>query len=108
MLSARWDNPDELYTVIVGALRDGSPADVAEAAEHLYKIDPNRRSAGSDRTGRAVPYRRPVNAVGFATPSEISPILQDAIGSKLSGGPPAPAVAIDAHEALTGNYSRFT
>jgi len=36
MLSARWDNPDELYRVIVGTLQDGLPADVADAAEHLY------------------------------------------------------------------------
>jgi len=45
-----------------------------------------------------------VNAVGFATPGEISPILQDAIVSKLSGGPPVPAAPIDAHEALSGSY----
>lgn len=45
MLSARWDSPDELYQVIVGTLQDGLPADVAEAAEHLYRIDPNRSRA---------------------------------------------------------------
>lgn len=45
MLSARWDNPEELYQVIVGTLQDGLPADVAEAAEHLYGIDPNRSRA---------------------------------------------------------------
>ena len=45
MLRARWDNPDELYQVIVGTLQDGLPADVAEATEHLYKIDPNRSRA---------------------------------------------------------------
>jgi tetratricopeptide (TPR) repeat protein len=45
MLSARWANPDELYTVIVGTLQDGLPADVAEAAEQLYRIDPNRSRA---------------------------------------------------------------
>jgi len=45
MLSARWDSPNELYQVIVGTLQDGLPADVAEAAEHLYRIDPNRSRA---------------------------------------------------------------
>jgi predicted Zn-dependent protease len=45
MLSARWDSPDELYQVIVGTLQDGLPADVAEATEHLYRIDPNRSRA---------------------------------------------------------------
>ena len=45
MLSARWDSPDELYQVIVGTLQDGLPADVAEATEHLYGIDPNRPRA---------------------------------------------------------------
>jgi len=45
MLSARWNNPDQLYQVIVGTLRDGLPADVADAAEHLYKIDSNHSRA---------------------------------------------------------------
>jgi tetratricopeptide (TPR) repeat protein len=45
MLSARWDNPDELYRVIVGTLQDGLPADVADAAEHLYGIYPNHSRA---------------------------------------------------------------
>jgi hypothetical protein len=62
MLSARWESPDELYQVIVGTLQDGLPADVAEAPEHLYQIDPNRSRAlrlgeravrhESDRQGR--------------------------------------------------------
>src|SRR6185436_280069 len=47
MLRSNWDNPDELYKVIVGTLQDGLPADVAEAAEHLYRIDPNRSRAVS-------------------------------------------------------------
>jgi signal transduction histidine kinase/CheY-like chemotaxis protein len=46
-----------------------------------------------------------VNAVGFATPGEISPMLGNAIVSKLSGGPPAKPMPIDAHEALSGNYN---
>ena len=45
MLSARWDNPDELYEIIVVTLQDGLPADVAEATEHLYRIDSNRSRA---------------------------------------------------------------
>jgi hypothetical protein len=47
VLSARWDNPDELYQVIVDTLQDGLPADVADAAEHLYRIDPNHSRAVS-------------------------------------------------------------
>ena len=46
-----------------------------------------------------------VNAVGFASPGEIGPILEDAIVSKLSVGLPAKPVAIDAPEALSGNYN---
>jgi signal transduction histidine kinase/CheY-like chemotaxis protein len=46
-----------------------------------------------------------VNAVGFANPGELSPILGDAIVSKLSDGPPPKPVAIDAHEAINGNYN---
>lgn len=45
MLSANRDNPDELYKIIVGTLQDGLPADVAEATEHLYRIDPDRSRA---------------------------------------------------------------
>ena len=45
MLSERWDNPDELYQVIVGTLQDGLAADVADAAEHLYGIDSNHTRA---------------------------------------------------------------
>lgn len=45
MLSASRNDPDELYKIIVGTLQDGLPADVAEAAEHLYRIDPNRSRA---------------------------------------------------------------
>lgn len=45
-LKASWNNPDQLYNLIVGSLSDGFHADVLVAAEHLYKIDPNRaRSA---------------------------------------------------------------
>lgn len=36
-----WDNPDTLYTIIVGSLRDGFAADVLEASEQLYRIDKN-------------------------------------------------------------------
>ena len=46
-----------------------------------------------------------VNAVGFATPGEISPILADAIVTKVSEGPPATPTPIDAHEALSESYN---
>lgn len=36
-----WDQPDELYQMIVGALNDGFRSDVIDAARHLYEIDPN-------------------------------------------------------------------
>lgn len=36
-----WDNPDGLYSAIVGALNDGFRADIVDAAHHLYKIDSN-------------------------------------------------------------------
>ncbi|MEI9975391.1 MAG: hypothetical protein WDO73_26985 [Ignavibacteriota bacterium] len=45
-----------------------------------------------------------VNAVGFATPGEVSPALGDAIVTKLTDGPPAQPVVVDAREALSGNY----
>jgi tetratricopeptide (TPR) repeat protein len=35
-----WTKPDELYGVIITALQDEFVADVAEAAEHLHRIDP--------------------------------------------------------------------
>jgi tetratricopeptide (TPR) repeat protein len=35
-----WDNPDQLYSIIVGSLNDGYFTDVLGAAEHLYRIDP--------------------------------------------------------------------
>ncbi len=34
-----WDNPDQLYNLIVGSLNDGYFADVLEAAKHLHGID---------------------------------------------------------------------
>jgi tetratricopeptide (TPR) repeat protein len=37
-----WNNPDDLYNIIVSALNDGFRADVIDAAQHLYEIDPNR------------------------------------------------------------------
>ena len=37
-----WNQPDELYTIILSALNDGFRPDVIEAAKHLYNIDPNR------------------------------------------------------------------
>jgi tetratricopeptide (TPR) repeat protein len=37
-----WNQPDKLYTVIFSALNDGFRSDVIDAAQHLYKIDPDR------------------------------------------------------------------
>jgi tetratricopeptide (TPR) repeat protein len=39
-LDAAWNAPDELYGVILGALHDGFPEEVAAASEHLLAIDP--------------------------------------------------------------------
>jgi tetratricopeptide (TPR) repeat protein len=39
MLKTNWNNPDQLYGIIVGSLNDGFHADVIDAAEHLYRID---------------------------------------------------------------------
>lgn len=36
-----WDQPDELYGMIIGALNDGFRSDVVEAARQLHKIDPD-------------------------------------------------------------------
>jgi tetratricopeptide (TPR) repeat protein len=36
-----WNNPDELYHLIISALTDGFRSDVVKAAEQLYKIDLN-------------------------------------------------------------------
>ncbi len=40
-LKKNWDNPEQLYGIIVGTLNDGFFADVLAAAEHLWRIDPN-------------------------------------------------------------------
>lgn len=46
-IQKNWNNPDQLYSIIVGSLNDGFRSDVVVAAEHLYEIDPQRlRSAG--------------------------------------------------------------
>ena len=37
-----WDNADELYGDILGALNDGFRADILDAAKHLYEIDHNQ------------------------------------------------------------------
>lgn len=39
-LKKAWDQPDQLYGMIVGALNDGFLSDVVDAAKQLYKIDP--------------------------------------------------------------------
>lgn len=38
-IQSQWNNPDQLYGVILGALNDGFRADVVDAARQLYKID---------------------------------------------------------------------
>ncbi|MGA1983451.1 MAG: tetratricopeptide repeat protein [Acidobacteriaceae bacterium] len=38
-LKSNWDNPDQLYTIIVGSLNDGFFSDVLDAAKHLAVID---------------------------------------------------------------------
>ena len=40
-LKSNWNNPEQLYRVIVGSLNDQFFADVVAAAEHLSHIDPN-------------------------------------------------------------------
>lgn len=41
-LQSNWKNPDQLYGIIVGSLNDGFRSDVVEAAQQLFKIDPQR------------------------------------------------------------------
>jgi tetratricopeptide (TPR) repeat protein len=45
ILKKAWNQPDELYNVIVSTLNDGFWSDVIGAAKHLYKIDPDRSRA---------------------------------------------------------------
>ena len=44
-LKKAWNNPDELFNMIVTALSDGFRSDVVDAAHYLYKIDSNRLRA---------------------------------------------------------------
>jgi tetratricopeptide (TPR) repeat protein len=39
-IQSNWSKPDELYSIIVGAMNDGFFADVVDAAERLLQIDP--------------------------------------------------------------------
>jgi len=39
MLKEAWDNPDQLYAVLVNSLNDGFVVEMTEAAAHLYEID---------------------------------------------------------------------
>jgi tetratricopeptide (TPR) repeat protein len=39
MLKSNWNNPDQLYGIVVGSLNDGFHADIIDASEHLYRID---------------------------------------------------------------------
>ncbi|HEY4838333.1 MAG TPA: tetratricopeptide repeat protein [Candidatus Acidoferrales bacterium] len=44
-IKSNWNNPEVLYTVIVGALKDGFRSEIVAAAGQLYKIDPDRACA---------------------------------------------------------------
>ena len=44
-IQANWDNPDQLYNLIIAALNDGFRADILEAAKHLYDVDAERLRA---------------------------------------------------------------
>jgi tetratricopeptide (TPR) repeat protein len=44
-IRSNWDKPNELYSIIVGALNDEFRSDVVDAAKQLYKIDPDRSRA---------------------------------------------------------------
>ncbi|MGA2217991.1 MAG: tetratricopeptide repeat protein, partial [Terracidiphilus sp.] len=39
-LQSNWNNPDQLYGIIIGSLNDGFFADVLDAAKRLYDVDP--------------------------------------------------------------------
>jgi tetratricopeptide (TPR) repeat protein len=39
-IQAKWNDADQLYSLILGALNDGFDADILKVAEHLYRIDP--------------------------------------------------------------------
>jgi len=39
-IQSKWNDPDQLYGVILGALNDGFRADIVDAARRLYDIDP--------------------------------------------------------------------
>jgi tetratricopeptide (TPR) repeat protein len=39
-LKKAWDKPDDLYNMIARALNDGFRADIIDATQHLYEIDP--------------------------------------------------------------------
>jgi tetratricopeptide (TPR) repeat protein len=45
ILKKAWNQPDELYNIIVSTLNDGFRSDVIGAAKHLYKFDPDRSRA---------------------------------------------------------------
>jgi tetratricopeptide (TPR) repeat protein len=39
-LEAAWNDPEQLYGIVAGAIGDGFTADVLKASEQLYRIDP--------------------------------------------------------------------
>jgi tetratricopeptide (TPR) repeat protein len=44
-IRSNWDNPGQLYNIIIGTLNDGFRADILNAAKHLYEVDPERLRA---------------------------------------------------------------
>lgn len=46
-IQANWDNPDQLYNLIIAALNDGFRAGILEAAKHLYDVDAERLRAAN-------------------------------------------------------------
>src|ERR1041385_6714935 len=39
-IQSQWNNPEQLYGIILDSLNDGFRTDVVDAARQLYKIDP--------------------------------------------------------------------
>lgn len=44
-IKKQWDNPGQLYSVLVQALADGFQKDIGPAVQHLYEIDPDHGRA---------------------------------------------------------------
>lgn len=46
-IKSQWNDPERLYGTIVQALQDGFRADIVDAAQHLYRTDPNKERAAT-------------------------------------------------------------